>query len=418
MIMNRKYIFITFAVVLAAGLCANYLASYAAGDRWKYISAVCSLAFFIIWIVLSGDRIADYTRSEYVWYKITGMSEMHIEKHLMCRMLPFICMYVFAVTGTAAFNGWIGACITYVQACLFALNSVCLFFRAKYKGNVAGRIFTVAAYIFMAAVAVMGVAYVAINGFSVQSLNGYLDSKFIKMGIGCLITGNAYALAVNVFIAFLLYKTTASYDDSVCDSQRTLSVMNFKKINFALTGMVGRNISLILSDAKALSLLIFIYAAYLLAGAALAGTSTAYMVFTSFIIILISMEAEMFYRMDIYNRQWYRVLGENYYGLTGKKIMATFCLVLPVVATYLIESAIHLNISTNIIIVLIVSIFSTTMWNVYMAFIYLKMQRQYVRFEIIKICGMFLIMVSPVAIPVTIYMYAKGKKKWSRYVND
>ena len=108
---------------------------------------------------------------------------------------------------------------------------------------------------------------------------------------------------INTIMCLYLVYTVSTYDNRVC------SKANYKPKKRCIS--LSQNIIMIL----------VIYAGYIFLAINISQNANVFSVITCIFAILLSGCIEDFFREDICNRQWYRLLGEKYSGLWCKKMM-------------------------------------------------------------------------------------------------
>lgn len=119
------------------------------------------------------------------------------------------------------------------------------------------------------------------------------------------------------------------------------------------------------------------YAGYIFLAINISQNANAFSVITCIFAILLSGCIEDFFREDVCNRQWYRLLGEKYSGLWCKKMIVELKIQFVLFAAYLICTLIHKYDVKIAFMVLIYMVECGLCWVTYFALYYVKMKKIY-----------------------------------------
>ena len=206
---------------------------------------------------------------------------------------------------------------------------------------------------------------------------------------------------INTIMCLYLVYTVSTYDNRVC------SKANYKPKKRCIS--LSQNIIMIL----------VIYAGYIFLAINISQNANVFSVITCIFAILLSGCIEDFFREDICNRQWYRLLGEKYSGLWCKKMMVELKIQFVVFAAYLICAFIHKYDVKIVFMVLIYMVECGLCWVTYFALYYVKMKKRYTTLEMMKLyAAMFSITVPGINILLCAWWYVRGARRRNEYVRD
>ena len=366
-----------------------------------YISDLIIIALLCVGYIYMNNRISEYQGETYLWKKLLGESEKKIviefqKKNILVESLLLLVFAVMNISGDIL--NWL---ISIINIVILINNILLLIFRRKYCRNISGKIFMIVAYIYFIWIFFTVIQAIVAGGEVYAIVIRIVKTKCIG-GVAEVLKHPPISLfLINTIMCLYLVYTVSTYDNRVC------SKANYKPKKWCIS--LSQNIIMIL----------VIYAGYIFLAINISQNANVFSVITCIFAILLSGCIEDFFREDICNRQWYRLLGEKYSGLWCKKMMVELKIQFVVFAAYLICAFIHKYDVKIVFMVLIYMVECGLCWVTYFALYYVKMKKRYTTLEMMKLyAAMFSITVPGINILLCAWWYVRGARRWNEYVRD
>lgn len=371
--------------------------------KMEYISNLVLIYSCFVWLIYINSRITDYLEKAYLWNKILGMSEKDIftefqKKNLLAAALLLV-IYVSAaiVEHTTALSVMCGS----INMIIMLNNITILFLRSRYRHNINGKITVVGICVYYIGIFFSMISEIIAGGNAHEIAVRITKSDVIVYGASIVKYPPVVFIVVNVALCIGLNFTFGAYDDRVCEKHTGRFVK--KHINLPDNFLV----------------LLILYAADIFLAVNISHNKNAFSVLNIIIIVLISGAVDDIFHEDTCNKQWYRLLGEKYSGLWWKKLRYEAVILSVIIVVYLICAVFHHYDIKTVGMVGAYALACGVCWVTYFAYYYVKMQRKYMRFELIKMyMALVIIAVPGINLLFGTYWYCTGWRRWKKYVGD